>query len=267
MDLITQTYTFFNAYFTNEQLIYFSSLLAFLTAFSIFYRKNIQIYVIKTVKWFKYIFNSFEHIEKIDLKLQTVINEVKNNKEIYEPSIKKLNDKLEFIEKELSPNSGKSIKDLIDKIITSTVKMENVTSSLDYQLKKIESRQWTVMVNNNDYPMFETDDKGYCIRANKAYLDLVGLHLDDVLSLGWINIIFIDDRKLVQNEWESAVADKRAFDIKYRIHNVNTNKVFLARCIAQPFFVDKEVIGYIGRFLNIVELIQDSSGIWVKKPT
>lgn len=267
MDFFKAIYEALNGVFTNDQLVYFGSLIALLTALLTFYKNNLKIYVFRFFKWFKYIYNSFEHIEKMDTKFEELKKLVVQNRTIYDDSIEKINKSVDYIEKELSPNSSKSIKDLIDKIVTSMKVMEKVSSSLEYQVKKIESRQWTVMINNNDYPMFETDEKGLCIRANKAYLDLVGLHLDDVLNMGWVNVIFIDDRKIVQNEWESAVQDKRTFDLKYRIQNITMNKVYLIRCISQPYFVDKEIIGYIGKYLVISEMVQDSNGMWVKKTT
>ena len=65
-----------------------------------------------------------------------------------------------------------------------------------------------------------------------------------------------------------SVEDKRNFDLKYRVQNVTTNRVFTVRAISQPVFVDKELVGYIGRFINIVEMVQDPvSGMWTKKPT
>jgi PAS domain S-box-containing protein len=175
--------------------------------------------------------------------------------------------KLSFIEKELSTNSGKSIKDLINKIVDGIDNVEKLSASLEYQVKKIEARQWNVMINNQSEPMFETDAIGHCTRANKSYLDFVGMQMDDVKDLGWVNVIFLDDRKLVQHEWEGAVEDRRVFDLKYRVQNATTGRVFTVRCITQPVFVDKELVGYIGRFINIVEMVQDPmTGLWTKKP-
>jgi PAS domain-containing protein len=266
MDIFKSIYDTLNTYFTNEQLIYFGSLLALLTAFLAFYRANLKEYVLAFGKWSSHIYNSFEHVDRIEKTLEKVSKDVEINKTKYDEDIKNIVANIDFIQKELSPNSGKSIKDLIDKIVKSMQAMEKISTSLEYQVKKIESRQWTILINNNDYPMYETNEKGLCIRANKAYLDLIGLHLEDVVNMGWVNSILVDDRKLVQNEWDSAIEDKRSFDLKYRIQNVINNKVFFVRCMCQPYFVDAEVIGYIGKFLIIYEMIQDSSGMWVKKP-
>lgn len=267
MEFFKSLHDTLKSYFTNEELIYFGSFLALLTALIAFYRANVKEYVISFGKWWSHIYHSFEHVDRIEKTLEKVSKAVEVNKTIYDQDIKTIVTNIDFIQKELTPNSGKSIKDLIDKIVKSMQVMEQVSSSLEYQVKKIESRQWTVMINNNDYPMFETNEKGLCTRANKAYLDLIGLHLEDVLNMGWVNAILLDDRKLVQNEWDSAIEDKRSFDLKYRIQNVVNNKVFFVRCMCQPYFVDAEVIGYIGKFLVIYEMNQDSNGMWVKKPT
>lgn len=267
MDLFHVIHDALNVYFTNEELVYFGSLIALLTALIAFYRANLKEYVIAFVKWCSHIYHSFEHIDRLEKTLDKVSKTVETNNTKFDQDIKTMVSAIDMIQKELSPNSGKSIKDLIDKIVKSIQVMEQVSSSLEHQVKKIESRQWTVMINNNDYPMFETNDKGLCTRANKAYLDLVGLHLEDVLNMGWVNVIFIDDRKLVQNEWDSAIEDKRTFDLKYRIQNGMNGKVYFVRCMCQPYFVDADVIGYIGKFTVLYEMVQDNNGVWVKKTT
>lgn len=194
--------------------------------------------------------------------IEGAVTAANTNKEM----LKNIIEKTKSIESELSTNSGKSIKDLIIKISEASEKMAIATNSLDFEIKRIEARQWSIMINNSDVPMFETNKDGLCIRANKAYLELVGLTLDEVLNNGWVNVIFVDDRKLVQYEWDSAIEDERTFDLKYKIYNNRTNKVSLIRCIAQPVLVEKELIGYIGKFSNIQEMQQDEkTGLWVAK--
>lgn len=265
MELIQAVYQFLNKYLTNEQLVYFGSFLTFLVAILSFYRNNLKTYVVNFISWIKNVTKVANEIDTIKSKINDIDNAVKEIKSINEPIIKTLQQEIQYIKSELSPNSGKSIKDLIEKIVHSVSTVEQYASSLEHQVKKIESRQWNIMINNNDYPMFECDQKGYFIRANKAYLDFVGLHLDDVVNMGWVNVIFIDDRNLVQNEWNSAIEDKRTFDLKYRIQNTITGKVHLVRTISQPYFVERELIGYIGRILIVSEMVQNYDGIWVKK--
>lgn len=296
MDFIKSVYDFFSKIVSEDQLVYFAALGSLIAAWATVYRENIKGYIISLSSWFRN-FNvlvfkinklpelenqvtklqqfhdekmiRLEKMETVEKSLYTELEEVKKNLLEHRKFTQDVVvSKISFIEKELSTNSGKSIKDLINKIVVGIDNVEKLSSSLEYQVKKIEARQWNVMINNLDVPMFETDAKGYCTRANKAYLDFVGLQMDDVRDLGWVNVIFLDDRKLVQREWDGSVEDRRVFDLKYRVQNVTTNRVFTVRAISQPVFVDKELVGYIGRFINIIEMVQDPvTGMWTKKTT
>jgi len=288
MDFDKWIYDTFSKLIDKDELIYFSALGTVLVAWATFYRENLKSFFGRISAWANHLYKSFEYIDVLDKKVQNIEDNLLAHREfttknilpnfekikegiaansiIYDEKLKNIGTILNNINTELSPNSGKSIKDLINKIVTSVDIVEKASVSLEYQVKKIEARQWNVMINNQDVPMFETDEKGYCLRANKAYLDFVGMQMDDVKDLGWVNVIFLDDRKLVQHEWEGSVEDKRVFDLKYRVQNVTTGRVFTVRAIAQPVFVDKEMVGYIGRYLNMSELVQDqNTGLWIKK--
>lgn len=149
--------------------------------------------------------------------------------------IESINKKIDIIFKEVTPNSGTSIKDKINKIEKS---MEQNTE-LTY---KIFNRQrW--MFDSDSEPIFETDKQGKCVWANKAYINLVEKDLKDLLDNGWKNIIHHDFKESVYNEWDSCILDGRNFDMSYKIINTS-GKTYDVRCIA----IKADDGGYMGSY-------------------
>lgn len=289
-------------FFSSPEIIFLSSAITFVVLVASFYREVIKGVFEQLYEWINNIRALFKEVQmipgiikRIDAlqnrdeetkksltnlgQMGTTIQDELNNlqvelvnkfKPIVESNTKKISELLEkmnTVEGELSTNSGKSIKDLIMKIAEHSNKTMETMQSLDFEVKRIEARQWNIMVNTSETPMFETDKRGLALKANRAYLELVGMPMEDVKNNGWINIIHVDDRKLVQYEWDSSIDDERAFDLKFKIQNNTTNRVYSVRCIATPVLVENALVGYIGRYINIVEMVQDEkTNFWVVKP-
>lgn len=294
MSIIQDIYKFLSENITQDQLVYFGALLGLIAAVGSAYKEAIG-YVWQAFKsWLwnvRTLFVEVQLIPEINRKIEELYDTSEKkakdiihlNKEIDDikpkiesngkitadvlKDIKVVVDKIHVVEGELSTNSGKSLKDLIMKIAESTDKMIKSVESLDFEVKRVEARQWNIMINSSDVPMFETDKAGLCLKANRAYLDLVGMTMDDLRNNGWINIIYLDDRKLVQYEWDTAIEDERTFDLRFKIQNNSANKMYLVRCVASPVFVGDQLVGYIGRYNSIQEVYQDEkTNLWVVKP-
>ena len=65
-------------------------------------------------------------------------------------------------------------------------------------------------------PVWQSDALGLCVHCNLAYRELLGYQFSEVAGLQWKQVIYPDDKELVYEEWESSVADKRPFDLRYR---------------------------------------------------
>lgn len=65
-------------------------------------------------------------------------------------------------------------------------------------------------------PVFQTDVLGLCCHVNLAYRELLGYQFSEVSGLQWKQVIYAPDKELVYEEWQSAVSDKRPFDLRYR---------------------------------------------------
>lgn len=140
-------------------------------------------------------------------------------------------EKVDYITKELKPNGGNSLRDQVN-YIKRTV-------------EKIDQRQLNFFHFDPD-GIIETDSRGNLVWANRAYLDLVKRHPEEVQLQGWRNVIAEADRERIIREWTSAVADSRDFFSTHSV--VDSHGIFIkveVRCLAMRDYEDK-LIGHLG---------------------
>jgi PAS domain-containing protein len=130
--------------------------------------------------------------------------------------------------KQLVPNSGSSLRDAVDKLL---IKVDKNNLATMVYLDNIVS----------EVPVFTTDNKGRYEWANRAYLNLVGKSMDEIIGNNWAVCIHQQDRSIIEEEWEHTANKSRNFDMTYRLIDVTGNPV-LERCQAWG----NEKIGYFG---------------------
>lgn len=137
--------------------------------------------------------------------------------------------------RQVVPNSGSSMRDAIDKLITKVDKNGLATM---------------VYLDNvcHDTAMFITDNKGRCEWVNKAYLNMLGKNMSEVVGNNWASCIHQDDRASIETEWEHTANRSRNFDMTYRFINSYGNPIKV-RCQAWG----DEKIGYFGILKRIDE--------------
>lgn len=65
-------------------------------------------------------------------------------------------------------------------------------------------------------PVWQSDTLGLCVHVNLAYRELLGYQFSEVAGLQWKQVVYAPDKDMVYQEWQSAVTDKRPFDLRYR---------------------------------------------------
>ena len=101
---------------------------------------------------------------------------------------------------EFKPNHGSSLRDSINRIEDAL-----------YNLQTVDR----LLLNKTDEAHFQTNEKGECIWVNKAFCELVGSNVSDILKHGWEGYIEPADRVGVIKEWKSCVKEKRQFNMKF----------------------------------------------------
>jgi len=144
-----------------------------------------------------------------------------------------LPDQVNMLMAEFKSNGGASLRDSIERIELTTA--------------RAEERQ-KVLLSLVPYGLVETDSAGRLIFTNRTYLRWTGRTDDELYGDGWFIAVHVEDQSRVAAEWEKAVRQKRAWEGRFRIVNVDggTIPVFLR---AYPMYygmiVEESPFGWI----------------------
>jgi PAS domain-containing protein len=148
---------------------------------------------------------------------------------------------VEFIKKEFSVNSGKSIMDRISRI-------DDNTRLAELRSKLIASNLVTTC-------MIEFDKSGELIWANKAFLNVTGLDLEQAKNNGWFLSIDENDRERVWNLWKHSLDSKIPFESEFVIKHYSENTARYMKCVVHPHKTiantSDNILGYYGTIVEI----------------
>lgn len=101
--------------------------------------------------------------------------------------------------------------------------------------------------------IYYTDKHGNCTYANKLWLEVTGLKLEDALGYGWVNALHPEDKEMIQSSWYDSQSKRNSWELEYRF-KTPSGKVSWVHGLADPFFdVNNELMGYVGVNLDITE--------------
>ena len=168
-------------------------------------------------------------IDRLELAVETVNTEVL-------PVIQSLS-------KEFSKNSGKSIMDRI-------LRIDNNTRLAELRSKLIASNLVTTC-------MMEFDRLGALTWANKAFINLTGLDIDDLKANGWFVAILESDRARVWTLWMHSIASNIPFESEFTIKHQVTNLEKDVKCIVFPhksidISAEHPILGYYGTIIEVI---------------
>lgn len=146
------------------------------------------------------------------------------------------------IKNQFSVNSGKSIMDRISRI--------------DDNTRLAELRSKLIASNLVATCMLEFDKDGELTWANKAFLDLSGLPLDQIKNNGWFVCVSEDDRERVWDLWKHSLQAKIPFESEFEIKNQLNHQHKQVKCVVQPHksitnSPDGGILGYYGTIVEI----------------
>lgn len=145
--------------------------------------------------------------------------------------IEKMAEKLSIVSKELQINGGGSIKDQI-KQIANDVKIIRIEGDATFYLSKD--------------PMFKTDDKGHYVAVNTSLCQLIGVTEGELLGLGWLNYVSLEDRDRVWEEWENIIKSGKEISTFFTIKNPESMEMIPVKCRAVINRSGDSVISIIG---------------------
>lgn len=117
---------------------------------------------------------------------------------------------IEYISKQIKPNGGSSILDKLQRIERRQI---------------ISDYRYSIILNNIDMAMYETDHTGSCMWVSEEWIKYTGLQLEHAKGNGWINAVYHEDRDKVFEEWKDSLDQKREFRLQYRIMHTESQQV------------------------------------------
>jgi PAS domain-containing protein len=152
--------------------------------------------------------------------------------------IKKLTSNVTKITTELTPNGGKSIKDVINKI-------KDDTESISNRLSSIELLNKFHLDLDDQIAIFRTDKQGNLIWANKGFLELVDKSMDEVSHYDWYNIVDQHERQHFIQAWNDCISNLQKFQYDFNLSTLHGP--IPVRCKAEGM----KNIGYVGVITRI----------------
>lgn len=142
------------------------------------------------------------------------------------------------LNKEFSVNSGKSIKDQINRI-------DDATRLAELRSKLIASNLLTTGA-------YECDAQGLCTWVNNALCELYGLTEEQMLGNGWLAAVDESERAEVWNQWHENIKLDIPHESKYTIYNRKTRETFKVRTTAITHRTnDGKVLAYYGTTIRL----------------
>ena len=138
---------------------------------------------------------------------------------------------LQEVSKELKPNGGGSIKDQV-KQIANDIKIIRVEKDATFYLSK--------------EPSFKSDGKGHYTSVNYSLAQLIGVPESELLGLGWLNYIALEDKDRIWEEWENIIESGKEISLFYGIKNPTTMEVIPVKCRAVINRDKEKIISVIG---------------------
>ncbi|MGH8597329.1 MAG: PAS domain-containing protein, partial [Gammaproteobacteria bacterium] len=108
--------------------------------------------------------------------------------------------------------------------------------------------------------VFATDAEGGCTYTNTRWQSIFGLSSEQSLGYGWSAAVHPDDKVAVTTEWYRAAAERRDFDMEYRLRHGAA--VSFVRTRARPIIGESDAInGYVGTVSEITARKQQEEAL------
>lgn len=100
-------------------------------------------------------------------------------------------------------------------------------------------------------PFFRADEFGSLNFVNQALCDLIGRPAEMLMGRGWASFVYVEDRAIVEREWQSAIDAQRTYLGWFRVKD-NRNAVVPVSLDLRPLRCELKVVtGYAGRITVI----------------
>jgi PAS domain S-box-containing protein len=95
--------------------------------------------------------------------------------------------------------------------------------------------------------------------ANQAFLDFVGVSLEQYVATGWSGFLPAEEVKLAQHTLEEAIRNRTLYTLEHRMRRYDGEYRWLLSQGAPSFYPNGDLYGYVGSAIDITELKQTNA--------
>jgi PAS domain S-box-containing protein len=128
--------------------------------------------------------------------------------------------------------------------------MKRKPTKAEHQLKESEER-FRTMADNSNILIAVADETSDAIYFNKAWVELTGRKMEDLLRFGWADLVHPDDRETYVNTYLSGFAKQESFTGEFRILNKDGGYTWLLARNPPRIRSDGSFAGYISSCVDI----------------
>jgi len=119
-------------------------------------------------------------------------------------------------------------------------------------IKESETR-FRTMAEATEVLIGVADEASNVTYFNKAWVDLTGRPMEDLLKLGWADLLHPEDKDRVVDTYLSAFANQEGYELEFRILNKSGEYSWLLAKVPARFHPDGTFAGYISASVDITD--------------
>ena len=123
-------------------------------------------------------------------------------------------------------------------------------------LLKETSRSHRQRLDDAGAAIFELSGSGDCIYANSAMTALLGVPEGGLLGDGLVELVHLDDRENIREEWAGFAAREAPFESSFRFQRTDGKIVYVTERGGLLLNAQKKVAGYFGQVMDITPMRQ-----------
>ena len=106
--------------------------------------------------------------------------------------------------------------------------------------------------------IFQTDPQGHCLYVNDRWCEIAGMSTQEAAGTGWLRAVHPADRASVNACWNTALAGREAFQMRYRFMRPDGSQSWVMGNAVVSRRNDGQFDGYIGTVTDITASHQQS---------
>ncbi|SNC77557.1 PAS domain S-box-containing protein [Hymenobacter gelipurpurascens] len=133
--------------------------------------------------------------------------------------------------------------------------LESRVQSRTLELQESESR-FRIMADAAPNQVWAVNPDSTMRYANQAFLDFVGVSLEQYVATGWAAFLPADELELAQTTLETAIRTRSQYILEHRLRRHDGQYRWLLAQGAPSFYPNGDLYGYVGSAIDITELKQ-----------